>query len=163
MRAGLVLVGAACSLLTVCGPAFAGPLKFAARLSGAQQTPAVASAADGKVTVKFDEGLTQVEVKLTMTNITNVTAAHFHCNRAGLNGSVAFGLVAPGPCTLLGNQINCTLTNADLTPNMCASEVGREVNNIAALALAMKDGLIYANVHTMANSGGEIRGQMIGK
>jgi hypothetical protein len=163
MRARLVVVGATFALLAFSLPAFAAPMKFAARLSGAQQSPAVATAADGKVTVKFDEALTQAEVKLTMTGIVNFTAAHFHCNRPGQNGSVAFGLIAPGNCSLVGDQINCTLTNLDLVANMCASEVGREVNNIAALAFAMRDGLIYANVHTMANTSGEIRGQMIGK
>ncbi len=42
-----------------------------------------------------------------------------------------------------------------------ASGIGRPVNNIAALALAMRDGLIYINVHTAAFGGGEIRGQLL--
>ena len=41
------------------------------------------------------------------------------------------------------------------------SVVLRNKSNIAALAFAMRDGLIYANVHTAANTGGEIRGQLI--
>jgi hypothetical protein len=164
MQRRLVAIGAALALLAPSTPALsAAGLKFAARLTGDQQVPGIATPADGKVTVKFDEGFTQVEVKLNMTNIANVTAAHFHCNRPGQNGSVAFGLIAPGPCTLVANQINCTLTSADVQPSSCLSEVGREVNNIAALAFAMRDGLIYANVHTMANTSGEIRGQLLGK
>jgi hypothetical protein len=164
MQRRLVAIGAALALLAPTTTAFsAAGLKFAARLTGAQQAPTVATAAEGKVTVKFDEGLTQMEVKLNMTNIANVTAAHFHCNRPGQNGSVAFGLITPGPCTLVADQINCTLTNADVQANSCVSEVGREVNNIAALAFAMRDGLIYANVHTSANTSGEIRGQLLGK
>jgi len=39
--------------------------------------------------------------------------------------------------------------------------VGRPVSNIAALAFAMRDGLIYFNVHTTEFSSGEIRGQML--
>jgi hypothetical protein len=163
MRRRLAALGASLALLIVSTAAHAGPMKFAARLTGDQQVPAVATAADGKVTVKFDEGFTQMEVKLNMANINNITAAHFHCNRPGQNGSVAFGLISPGPCALVANQINCTLTGADVQPSSCLSEVGREVNNIAALAFAMRDGLIYANVHTSANTAGEIRGQLVGK
>jgi hypothetical protein len=154
----------ALAFLTItAAPAFAGPMKFAARLTGAQQNPAVATTAEGKVTVKFDEGFTQMEVKVTVNGLADVTNAHFHCNRPGADGSVAFGLIAPGPCTLVANQINCTLTNADVQANTCDSSVARPVNNIAALAFAMRDGLIYANVHSTAFPTGEIRGQMVGK
>src|SRR5688572_16086745 len=157
MARSLVAAAAALALFTAA-PASAAGMKFAARLTGAQQNPPVATSAEGKVTVKFDEGFTQMEVKLNLTNITDVTNAHFHCNRPGADGSVAFGLIVPGPCTLIANQINCTLTNADVQPNTCDTSIDRPVNNIASLAFAMRDGLIYANVHTVANSAGEVRG-----
>jgi len=164
MLRSIAAAAAALLLSTIANPAAAAGLKFSGGLSGDQQVPAVTTTATGKVTAKFDDGLTEVVVKISMTNISNITAAHFHCNLPGQNGSVAFSLI-PGPaaCAVVNNQISCTLTNADMTPNTCASEVGREVNNIAALAFAMREGLIYANVHTMANTGGEIRGQMVGK
>jgi hypothetical protein len=54
-----------------------------------------------------------------------------------------------------------TLTNADIAAVDCVTPIGRPVNNIASLAFAARDGLIYANVHTVANSGGEIRGQLL--
>ena len=43
-------------------------------------------------------------------------------------------------------------------PTDCPALIGRPVNNIASLAFAMRDGLIYANVHTVAHSGGEVGG-----
>jgi hypothetical protein len=43
----------------------------------------------------------------------------------------------------------------------CPTPIGMPINNIASLAFAMRDGLIYANVHTVANSGGEARGQLL--
>ncbi len=56
-----------------------------------------------------------------------------------------------------------TLTNADITDvgADCVPAIGRPVNNIASLAFAARDGLIYANVHTVANPPGEIRGQLL--
>ena len=55
-----------------------------------------------------------------------------------------------------------TLTNADSTGADCVPTIGRVVNNLASLAFAMRDGLIYANVHTRPQfMGGEVRGQMV--
>jgi hypothetical protein len=163
MKRVLAAIGASLTLLVISTPASAAGMKFKAALSGEQQVPEVATAASGKVLAKFDDALTQVEVKISFSNLANVTAAHFHCHRAGQNGVVAFGLIAPGACTLANDQINCTLTNADVTPGDCVPDIGRPVNNIAALAFAMRDGLIYFNVHTMAFGTGELRGQMVGK
>jgi hypothetical protein len=53
------------------------------------------------------------------------------------------------------------LTNLDFTGADCTPIVGRPVNNIAALAFAMRNGLIYANVHTDVFPAGEQRGQML--
>jgi hypothetical protein len=39
--------------------------------------------------------------------------------------------------------------------------VGRPVNNIAALAFAKRDGLIYVNLHTPTQPAGEVRGQLV--
>jgi hypothetical protein len=163
MKRVLAAIGASLTLLVMSTPASAAGMKFQAALSGDQQVPEVVTGASGKVLAKFDAALTEVEVKVSMSGIVDVTAAHFHCNRAGQNGVVAFGLIAPGACTLVNNQIQCTLTNADVTPGDCVPDIGRPVNNIAALAFAMRDGLIYFNVHTMLHTTGELRGQMIGK
>ena len=163
MKRVLAAIGASLTLLVMSTPASAAGMKFQSALSGDQQVPAVATGASGKVLAKFDDALTQVEIKVSLSGLVNVTAAHFHCNRAGQNGIVAFGLIAPGACVLANDQIQCTLTNADVTPGDCVPDIGRPVNNIAALAFAMRDGLIYFNVHTMANMTGELRGQMVGK
>jgi len=90
-----------------------------------------------------------------------VINAHFHCGRAGTNGPVAFGILNPGPLMEVTRHTRLTLTNDEVVEADCLDSVGRPVNNIAALALAMRDGLIYLNLHTPTAPMGEVRGQML--
>ncbi len=66
-----------------------------------------------------------------------------------------------GPLIFDGEKASGTLTNADVHANTCFLAIGQAVNNIASLALAMRAGLIYTNVHTFDNPNGEVRGQML--
>ena len=151
-------------------------LEFEAKLSGAQEVVieggvfvpgGVDTDARGKIEAEFEEDLSEVEVKLRVRNVPAgvvLTRAHFHCGRPGQNGPIIFGLVDPGPLSFDGNRIRGTLINDDVNAPAipgCESLLDRPVNNIASLAFAMRDGLIYFNVHTNANPGGEIRGQML--
>ncbi len=149
--------------------AFGDGLQFRADLSGAQEVPEVLTDATGEISAEFDEGLTEVKVELEVEGLAAgnlANRAHFHCALAGVNGPIIFGIVDPGPvdcvpADLAAGDLECTLTNADFTGADCVPTIGRPVNNIAALAFAMRDGLIYANVHTPDNLGGEIRGQLL--
>jgi CHRD domain len=142
-------------------------LRFEATLSGAQEVPPVTTDATGQIRVTFDEGFTQAEFELSVFNGEGVTVAHFHCERPGRNGPVVIFLFGPvDPIDVDGELAAGTLTNAGFRPagtTECPGLIGRPVNNIASLAFAMRDGLIYANVHTSANPGGEIRGQLLEK
>lgn len=152
----------AAAFLVAMSAAYADDQEFKAFLSGAQEVPAVDTRAKGRVKVKFDKAFTKVTVDLRISNLADTfAAAHFHCNRPGLNGPVVFGLINPGALTFDGRRIRGTLTNADFSGADCLGLVGRPVNNIAALAFAMRDGLIYINVHSTDFRGGEIRGQMV--
>ena len=139
-------------------------LEFRAALSTAQEVPAPAgtiSIERASIRANFNKDLSAVNVRLKVVPNDRVVAAHFHCNRAGLIGPVVFGLIQPGVFEFDGKVARGTLTNADFTGADCEPLIGRPVNNIAALALAMRDGLIYANVHTVENPPGEVRGQML--
>jgi hypothetical protein len=168
-----IFTAAAAALLTVSASALGDDsdrdgegngLRFTARLSAPQETAVVDSDGAGRASVRFDAALTRVFVDLRIDNLVGgFRAAHFHCNRPGANGPVAFGLVSPGPLEFDGRRVRGTLTNADFNGADCVavSFVGRPVNNIAALAFAMRDGLVYLNVHTDLYPGGEIRGQLL--
>ena len=164
------------ALLTLSGVAFAddrdrdGGLEFKARLTGDQEVIAgqnpplgTGSPAIGRIEVEFDKGFTKLDVDLMVSKNTvgTIFRAHFHCGRPGQNGPIIFGLFDPGPFPV-SNIVKGTLTNADSTGADCVPTIGRVVNNLASLALAMRDGLIYANVHSTPDfPGGELRGQMI--
>jgi hypothetical protein len=138
-----------------------GGLEFKARLTAAQEVPENPSEATGDIKVEFDKGFTKLEIKLTVRNtIGTITRAHFHCNRPGQNGDIVFGIFDPGPFPV-SDTVEGFLTNADYTGADCVDETGRVINNLVSLAFAMRDGLIYANVHTSFRPGGEVRGQMI--
>lgn len=138
--------------------------EFQARLSGEQQVTEEVTTGRGTADVRFNPAYRYVNVDVTINDLVGTfSAAHFHCARPGENGPVVFGLVMPGPLALDGNRIRGRLTNADYTGADCVSVVGRTINNIASLALAMRDGLIYLNVHTSSAAGGEVRGQMVAK
>jgi hypothetical protein len=141
-------------------------LEFRATLSGAQEVPEVVTVTTGEIRVKFNEALSEADFRLIVRDGIGVTQAHFHCERPGRNGPVViflFGIV-PGGVDVDGELAEGTLTNAGFLPAggaVCPGLIGRPVNNIAALVFAMRDGLIYANVHTVAHPGGEIRGQLL--
>ncbi len=154
-------------LLAVSSTAYAGStLEFEAVLSGAQEVPEVVTDTTGEIKVKFNEALSEAEFRLVVRDGVAVTQAHFHCGRPGLNGPVViflFGFV-PAGVDVDGKLAEGTLTNAGFLPAgavACPGLIGRPVNNIASLAFAMRDGLIYANVHTTAHPGGEVRGQLL--
>jgi hypothetical protein len=147
-----------------------GGLEFKARLTGDQevfdgQVPPLGadSPAIGEIKVKFDKGFTKMDIDLEVSTNTvgEIFRAHFHCGAPGQNGPIIFGIFDPGPFPV-SNIVKGTLTNADSTGANCTMAIGRVVSNLASLAFAMRDGLIYSNVHTRPQfPGGEVRGQMI--
>jgi hypothetical protein len=123
--------------IAFAGPAFAEKLK--ATLDGKSETPPNTSAATGTADIDYDAASKKLTWKLTYSGLTGpATAAHFHGPaEVGKNAGVA---VAIPNATTSPNEGSATLTDAQ-----------------AADLLA---GKYYVNVHTAANPGGEIRGQV---
>lgn len=148
---------------------------FEAYLSGAQEptppdapttpSPGVVSTGSGEFNMQVAQDLSSINFTLTAT-ITGATQAHLHCGRPGENGPVVVPLMTPNDQgmdvsdAMLGQG---EITNATIvaTAEGCQDAIGRPVRNVASLAAAALEGLIYANVHTVANPAGEIRGQLI--
>ena len=134
--AGLALAGAILAL-----PALADTMSYKAELQGSQEVPAVTGNGSGSAELTYDTATKKLTWKVTFTGLSGpATAAHFHGPaEAGKNAGVAVPI--PGATTPM--EGSATLTDAQ-----------------AADLLA---GKWYVNIHTAANKGGEIRGQVLKK
>jgi hypothetical protein len=133
-RLAALALGAA---VAFAGPAFADKMK--ATLSGADQVPVNTTAGKGTADIDFDPASKKLSWKVTYSGLSGpVTAAHFHGPaEAGKNAGVA----VPIPnATSSPAEGNATLTDAQ--------------------AADLVAGRYYVNIHTAANPGGEIRGQV---
>ena len=169
----------ACSLALPFATSAAGEDNYTfdlqARLSGEQEvTPPAAPSvpslgvitdARARVQIEVEKDLSSFRFRLIVRNGNDVTQAHLHCGRPGQNGPVVVFLSA---LNAEGQDVNGVLAhgtrrNEHIEPGAAACEelIGRPINNIASLAAAAFDGLIYANVHTIQNPAGEVRGQLI--
>ena len=132
---------------------------FRIDLTGGQQNPGVATDAFGMATVRLIHNGTAISFRVIACDIINVTASHIHVGAAGTNGPVIIPFVhgvlfsSPHGCKTLAEG---TRTAADLNTN--ASPSITSWNDFVKALLA---GNTYINVHTTANPGGEIRGQLV--
>ena len=119
------------------GTAFAEKMK--ATLDGKSEVPPNASAGTGTADIDYDAASKKLSWKLTYSGLSGpATAAHFHGPaEAGKNGGVAVAI-----------------------PNATSSPAEGSATLTDAQAADLMAGKYYVNVHTAANPGGEIRGQV---
>ena len=109
-------------------------------IEGAQENPPITSAAKGAMYANIRSTLDTLDYAVQVNGLTP-TAAHFHSGAAGTNGGVIVTLTPIGAAF----------------PNLYAGKVAVTPAIIAAM---IRDSF-YANFHTTANGGGEIRGQVL--
>ena len=132
---------------------------FTAQLSGANEVPAVDTAARGAATFLLSDDGSVLTYRLNVANIENVHMSHIHLAAPGVNGAVVVWLYPDGPPPVLiegrtqGTLATGTITSADLVGPLAGM-------TLADLVAAMEAGGAYVNVHTEQNPGGEIRGQI---
>ena len=131
-----MLAALALATVAMSAPAFADKMK--ATLNAASEVPPNASPATGTADIDFDPATKKLSWKMTYTGLTGpATMAHFHGPaEPGKNAGVAVP-IAPASSPSEGSA---TLTDAQ--------------------AADLVAGKYYVNVHTDANKGGEIRGQV---
>ncbi len=129
----------AAALLALAPAAFAEIVTYKADLKASSEVPANDSKGSGAVTATYDTASKKLTYTATYKDLTGpATAAHFHGPAAaGANAGVAVPV-------------------KDMTPSPLKGEATLTDEQAAQLA----DGKMYFNIHTAANKGGEIRGQV---
>jgi len=140
-----------------------GARSFRARLTGYEETPVtLSSPGSGILRLRIGSDGQSATYTLTYSGLIGVTAAHIHLGARGTTGGVIIFL-----CDTAENAIpNCPpsagTVSGTLTP---AGVIGPTSQGIAPgewdeFVAALRAGFTYANVHTAAFPGGEIRGQL---
>ena len=119
------------------GSAFADKMK--ATLDGKSEVPPTTTAGKGTADIDYDPATKKLSWKVTHSGLSGpATAAHFHGPaETGKNAGVAVAI-----------------------PNAASSPAEGSATLTDAQAADLMAGKYYINVHTAANPGGEIRGQV---
>lgn len=137
------LAGAiAASLFAWTPAAFAEMVKYKATLAPAAEVPPVDSKGSGALTATYDTATKKLTYNVTYKDLTGpAAAAHFH---GPADAKTNAGIVVPVPAS-----------------GALASPLKGEATLTDAQAADLAAGKWYFNVHTAANKGGEIRGQVM--
>jgi hypothetical protein len=117
-----------------------GLIGFNASLNGSQETPPTTSNASGTAYAWLDSNLTTLTYRLTYANLSApFSGSHFHLGAFGVAGGVIEAI----------------------TPNFIGTTAAGTWSNLPdSMVVHFIKGDIYLNVHSTANPGGEIRGQV---
>jgi hypothetical protein len=130
------------ALVFAATPVFAETVSYKADLKGSAEVPANDSKGTGTLEANYDTTSKKLTWTITYSGLTGpATAAHFH-------GPAAAGANAPPALPLSGNLTSPIKGDATLTDAQLAD---------------LQAGRWYLNIHTDANKGGELRGQVVKK
>ncbi|GIK17617.1 MAG: hypothetical protein BroJett003_25810 [Planctomycetota bacterium] len=130
------------------------PTAFSADLSGEDEVPPVDTTVTGSAEVEFNAEGTEVTVTVTVAGAVGVTAAHIHLGAPGENGGVVLLLFANAEgLDVDGELVSATFSAEDLSGDLAGATLDDLLDEIEA-------GNAYVNVHTLAHSAGEVRGQL---
>ena len=131
---------------------------FHIRLEGSQQVSPVDTAAFGFAKIQLVDNTT-LEFRVVVCDIANVTHSHIHVGASGTNGPIIIHFFDNTTSPFSSTDGCATLAEGTRTPSDLMPAGGINTWNDFVHALETND--TYVNVHTTANPGGEIRGQII--
>jgi len=167
----LALASGVAALVGVAGPASADghgrPSFVRAWLSGFEETPlTLSSPGRGFFRAIVDEDAGTIQYWLTYDGVANVQQSHLHLGAHHLSGGISVFL-----CSNLGNgpagTQACPASPTQITGTIHSTDVigptaqGIAPSEFAELVNAIRNKVVYVNVHSQQFPGGEIRGQLL--
>jgi hypothetical protein len=154
-----MMVFAAVAAVGLAAPASAQVYTLTATLTGAgeatQTTNGINTGAFGDATVVVDMGARTVNYTVRVFNLpSGVSASHIHIGPAMTAGPVVVNFAVPVPAS---NDFGFSGTVRD-TEFLMRPELG--IRTPDDMFQAILGGNSYVNVHSSANPGGEVRGQL---
>ena len=141
-----------------------GKKNVKAKLTGFQEVPAVSSFGSGSFTARIDTDAQTITYELSYGGLNSTAmAAHIHLGQRGANGGVIAFLCGGGDKPACPAGTGATESVSGVID--AADVIGTEAQGIAPgeydeAVRAIRARVTYANVHTMTQPGGEIRGQL---
>ena len=154
-------------------------IAYIIRLEGAQEVPGVVTSAGGRGTLVFDDVAVTLSYRIgiggidfgsvlgqgqqTPATADDVTGVHIHNGARGVNGSVAFNILTQDADDFQAVQTangGTRLTGLWENTDPSSPQISAFATALGSTTLG-NDANFYVNIHTNANAGGEIRGQLV--
>nr|MBA3550622.1 CHRD domain-containing protein [Patescibacteria group bacterium] len=131
-----------------------------ASLSGDMEVPSVQTPGKGEAMLHVSGDEREIHYKLKVNNLSStVTGAHLHCAPKGQNGPVIVALNNPTMGSTSSMYSEGMITEAQITE--AAKTCSPNIHTMSHLVQAVREGMIYVNVHTPQHPNGEVRGQVM--
>ena len=133
-------------LISSAKPTYAAGTTYKATINGKSEVPPTTSGGTGTATVTYDPSTKMVTWEGSFSGLSGpATAAHIHGPaEVGKNAGVIV------PLSQAGTPFTSPFKGSATLP----------ADKAAALEAALSSGQAYVNIHTAANPGGEVRGQL---
>jgi hypothetical protein len=157
MRRALTLAIAGLFVLLVsAAQAQAQVVTFTAQLNGGNEVPGVVTGSAGTSTVTWNTATKTGTYRVEVYNMpVGTTASHIHAGAVGVGGPVIINFTVPVGGISNDYALSGTFACSDVTVR-----APQGINSCEDFEQALLLGNTYVNVHSTANPGGEIRGQL---
>jgi hypothetical protein len=130
---------------------------FTAQLHGGNEVPVVVTGSAGTATVTWNTATRTGTYRVDVYNMpVGTTASHIHVGAVGAGGPVVINFTVPAGGISNDYGLSGTFACSDV-----AVRAAQGINSCDDFEQALLLNNTYVNVHSTANPGGEIRGQLI--
>lgn len=157
MRRFSLALAALFVLFVSASQAQAQVLTFNASLSGGNEVPGVVTGSAGTAVVTWNTTTKAGTYLVTVYNMpVGTTASHIHAGANGVAGPVIINFTVPTGGPSNDYSLSGTFGCSDVV-----ARAAQGINSCEDFEQAIMLGNTYVNVHSTANPGGEIRGQLV--